>query len=107
MELADPRLLRQLTETYKRGEARHRRASCPQIGTSRTLDLHVYQAPLGNSRRCRCGECFSCKENARWERIFAEKFADPHYYTGAIVRHGSPISTLAISRAASTAGSLR
>jgi hypothetical protein len=94
MELADPRLLSQFIETYKRGEPRRQRAPCPQIRTRRTADLHVYHAPLSKSRRCRCGECFSCKENARWERIFAEKFADPQYYTGAVVRHESPISIL-------------
>jgi hypothetical protein len=36
----------------------------------------------GNSRPsdCRCGKCPVCVENARWERIFNEKFADPQYY---------------------------
>jgi hypothetical protein len=32
-------------------------------------------------RRCACGTCTTCIENARWERIFREKFADPDYYT--------------------------
>lgn len=41
-----------------------------------------YQAPSSKSvsRRCRCGVCETCVENARWERIFQEKFADPTYY---------------------------
>jgi len=32
-------------------------------------------------KRCRCGRCTACLDNARWERIFQEKFADPSYYT--------------------------
>ena len=28
----------------------------------------------------RCGMCGWCADNARWERIFQTKFADPHYY---------------------------
>jgi hypothetical protein len=32
------------------------------------------------SRRCECGICARCRDNARWEIIFNEKFADPAYY---------------------------
>ncbi len=42
-------------------------------------------------RRCQCGQCKSCLENARWERIFNEKFADPNYYSGLAVRYESPL----------------
>jgi hypothetical protein len=28
---------------------------------------------------CRCGVCPACLDNARWERIFQQKFADPAY----------------------------
>ena len=31
--------------------------------------------------RCQCGTCRACLDNARWERIFQAKFADPTYYT--------------------------
>jgi hypothetical protein len=31
-------------------------------------------------RRCQCGQCRGCLDNARWERIYNEKFADPNYY---------------------------
>jgi hypothetical protein len=31
-------------------------------------------------RRCHCGQCRGCLDNARWERIYNEKFADPNYY---------------------------
>jgi len=44
-------------------------------------------------RSCRCGKCSSCKDNARWERIFQEKFADPEYYRQPLqIRYASPLS---------------
>jgi hypothetical protein len=30
---------------------------------------------------CRSGKCASCIEDARWERLFQQKLADPHYYS--------------------------
>jgi hypothetical protein len=46
------------------------------------------------SRQCKCGTCPRCAEDARWERIFREKFADPYYYGMRRVPHNSPINTL-------------
>jgi hypothetical protein len=43
------------------------------------------------SRRCVCGSCYTCRENARWERIFQEKFADPTYYDRRTVSFRSPL----------------
>jgi hypothetical protein len=43
-------------------------------------------------RRCHCGACSTCQENARWEKIFNEKFADPNYYKPQPVRHTSSLS---------------
>ena len=48
----------------------------------------------GRRVRCKCGQCHQCLENARWERIFAEKFADPNYYTNPVVRCSSPLMSL-------------
>jgi hypothetical protein len=52
--------------------------------------------PVHHDRRvrCKCGQCGQCLENARWERIFAEKFADPNYYTRRVVRCSSPLSSI-------------
>ena len=45
----------------------------------------------GPSRRCACGSCYTCRENARWERIFQEKFADPSYYDQRSISFRSPL----------------
>jgi hypothetical protein len=47
--------------------------------TTRGPSETVYEPPTAkNGRRpCRCGVCSQCQQNARWERIFQEKFADP------------------------------
>jgi hypothetical protein len=39
-----------------------------------------------------CGVCKWCQDNARWDRIFTEKFADPTYYSGPVVRHRSSLA---------------
>ena len=48
----------------------------------------------GRGRRCQCGECKRCLEEARWDRIFAEKFADPTYYSRPLVQVRSPLTSL-------------
>jgi hypothetical protein len=59
----------------------------------RALDIPP-RMTRNQTRRCQCGKCQQCVENARWERIFAEKFADPNYYTRRIIRTTSPLSSL-------------
>lgn len=40
-----------------------------------------YRLPAKTTKpRCNCGQCATCQDDARWERIFREKFADPLYY---------------------------
>lgn len=41
---------------------------------------------------CECGSCKWCVENALWDRIFNEKFADPAYYSSVVVRHSSTLA---------------
>ena|ERR1700761_1516929 len=41
---------------------------------------------------CRCGSCSTCLDDARWDRIFNEKFADPTYYKGRMPSHASPLA---------------
>lgn len=49
-------------------------------------------APVRRQERCKCGQCRRCLENAFWERIFNENFADPTYYGGVLVRHNSRLA---------------
>jgi len=51
-------------------------------------------ATKSRRRRCQCGRCRECADNARWERIFAEKFADPDYYCGPVLHAASPLISL-------------
>lgn len=50
------------------------------------------EAAPRRGRHCACGTCRLCLDNARWERIFSEKFADPTYYGGVSVRHNSSLA---------------
>jgi hypothetical protein len=46
----------------------------------------------GKSRRCSCGKCRCCADNARWEAVFQQKFADPYYYSLREPRQGSSLN---------------
>lgn len=50
--------------------------------------VRAYKVPLC-PRACTCR---ICSDNARWERIFQEKFADPSYYSNPTSRNGSSLS---------------
>ncbi len=41
---------------------------------------------------CKCGRCKWCLDNVRWDRIYNEKFANPTYYGGIVVRHNSSLA---------------
>ena len=71
-----------------------RRVSRPRMARCRADAVPGFQLPGSKSqaRRCRCGNCASCKEDARWERIFLEKFADPEYYSRRLLRYESPLN---------------
>lgn len=48
---------------------------------------------IGQQRQyCQCGGCKWCLDNARWERVFEEKFADPTYYGSIRIRHNSTLA---------------
>jgi hypothetical protein len=48
----------------------------------------VSRKPLRGRRRCTCGSCSRCLDDARWEKIYNEKFADSTYYSGVRPRLG-------------------
>ncbi len=81
------------SRTNRRAAHRWRRGSAD---TDRVQELteptRAYDGPP--KRRCACGVCRDCVENARWERVFAEKFADPDYYQRRPISFSSPLSTL-------------
>ena len=84
MELSNPESIRTLMAAFE-NPIRQRHAS-PDVARSAIKERR---------RRCRCGHCPQCLDNARWERIFAEKFADPTYYTsGAVTRMASPLTSI-------------
>jgi hypothetical protein len=91
MELADPRMIEELLATHARistaRQARKKRFSPPpEISTAATRYPKV--------RRCRCGTCQRCVEEARWERIYNERFADPDYYKNRPTTFGSSLGWL-------------
>lgn len=91
MELTDSALLHTILEF---NEPRQRRKASPRLPMLRADIRPVYTPPAAKSlgkRNCRCGVCGDCKENARWERVFQAKFADPNYYGGLRVWNASPL----------------
>jgi hypothetical protein len=95
MELADPRTIEELLATHARisvaRQARRRRSMAPPTGNP--------AAHYPKVKRCRCGACPRCREEARWDRIFNERFADPNYYKARPAHFGSSLGWL--GRAAS------
>ena len=61
-----------------------------QLQRPRTVTRHITRR--ASSSRCNCGACHTCQDNARWERVFNEKFADPDYYRPREIRRGSSLS---------------
>jgi hypothetical protein len=90
MELADPRMIEELMATHSRiASVRPARRKRP----APTMEnLGVARCP--KVRRCRCGACPRCLEEARWERIFNERFADPDYYKQRPTHFGSSLGWL-------------
>jgi hypothetical protein len=85
MELSDSATIRALLD-YRDQHPPHRKKKT-------TADVQV--AYVGRPKhRCRCGQCSSCVEAAKWERIFQEKFADPDYYQQRPTLLGSSLGWL-------------
>ena len=94
LALADPRMIEELLATHakiSRGRlSRKKPAILAKEGMVRCPKV----------KRCHCGTCPRCVEEARWERIFNERFADPDYYKQRPTHFGSSMGWLA-GRAAS------
>jgi hypothetical protein len=74
-------------------QARRKRSTPPPVGNM-AASSHCPKV-----KRCHCGVCPRCIEEARWERIFNERFADPDYYKSRPAHFGSSLGWL--GRAAS------
>jgi hypothetical protein len=63
-------------------------------GSGRRMPRGPERSPSHGQQRqhCKCGRCRWCLENARWDRIFNEKFADPAYYADPVCKHSSPLA---------------
>jgi hypothetical protein len=81
MQLTDAEIIQHLTTGKPSAPA------CRKPGTPRAP-----QAGRSRVVRCQCGACALCEENARWDRIFHEKFADPTYYSRRTIRSESPLN---------------
>lgn len=88
-------MARLLMEFKPRGAGRRADASC-QTGPTRSLGTGGWGLGTGErmpaTRTCSCGACRQCRDNARWERIFNEKFADRAYYGRVQIRHNSSLA---------------
>ncbi len=90
MELASQDLI----ATLLQDAARARPAKPPRVGAQMDGSQTERRAAARRRSRCRCGLCRQCLDDARWNRIFAEKFADPDYYTSRLVHYTSPLTSL-------------
>ena len=88
MELASRSLVEELARSGHSGPKRRR------AGHHIRAVLPVASGPAHKQRPCKCGTCARCRDNARWESIFQEKFADPTYYQECAPKQGSSLSWL-------------
>ena len=77
-KLSAYRAFRQAGECDQPEAPLQRNAGTARSRESRRLvardSLSAPRRPLVPYQRCRCGICNECRENARWDRIFEEKF---------------------------------
>ena len=80
VELTDPKVIDAL-----------RRAVETRRQTRRSRQVKLTDVPAERRKRCACGTCSVCLDNARWDAIFNAKFADPDYYKSRPIRSGSSL----------------
>ena len=85
MELSSPELIRAMALSP---------GNYAGIKNHRVPSSVVLPGRKAAAKRCKCGHCRQCLDDARWERIFATKFVDPNYYTRSAVRRSSPLTSL-------------
>jgi len=67
----------------------------PKERPSVSIESRIPRRRVVSSERtkCACGQCRQCEDNARWERIFNERFADPEYYSPRPTNQGSSLNS--------------
>jgi hypothetical protein len=77
VQLSDPALLNALLinerPVFRRGVDRR-----PAKKPSDEMAPYVPPEAKSGRRRCSCGICSTCRENARWDRILAKNLLIPH-----------------------------
>ena len=82
VELADTAMIAQLLD----------RAAAASSSRTQRAERRATAARRIPRRHCTCGKCRNCLDNARWEMVFQQKFADPYYYTLHPPRQGSSLN---------------
>lgn len=89
MVLADRKVIEAFFTTAVPVRAGRKRKGLPKAAST----IPTTTTPSSKRTKCQCGECGYCRDNARWERIFNEKFADPDYYAVRPTTVGSSLSS--------------
>jgi hypothetical protein len=58
---------------------------------TRQAELASPSRTISGGSYCKCGTCARCLDNAKWDRIFNEKFGDPDYYSPQPLQQGSSL----------------
>ena len=85
MQLGTPETIQTLLASIGQQVRGTRRRAPVEISLKPVRAHKVHGCPSGCT-------CRTCCDNARWERIFQEKFADPGYYSNPTTRNGSSLS---------------
>jgi hypothetical protein len=93
VELSDEKVLESLLTLWEQDQLGKKSR---QRGPHKAPEILAYSPPAEKSfrRPCKCGTCCACVENARWDRIFQQKFADPEYYRRRSIPLLSPLADL-------------
>ena len=86
MELADPKTIASLVSSRN------------PIQTPDARKTGTIKRSQSMRHTCTCGTCNTCVDNAKWERIYREKFEDTAYYGHRPVPVGSSLSWLSVQR---------
>ena len=88
MELGEERSIKAILAIMER---KRRRRDANKNASAPTRREPKISAGIGG----KCMTCSMCVTNAKWEKVFNEKFADPDYYkAGLPTRIGSTLSRL-------------